>query len=381
MIHNYGSSMKIESIKIVNKVDVKQPAFPYVKPTDYYKNHLGETSPTEAAMINQVHTLELKTENICVYYNATEEVANFVILISKKIQGMELEDISLIWDMIYRYTLPMGRGGIAMHALSAINIMMYEAYARLLNIPVYNLIGGKTRRKIRAYASHLHPNDKKPLQDEALGYVKEGYKTMRMRFLYGPSEIGGVEKNIEFIKEIRDAVGYNVELACDSWMSWNYNFALKMLKKMEKYDIAWMEEPLLPDDFESMKLLSKKTDIPISEGEHHYYLYDVKRLLDSGIRIIQCDTVWAGGITAMKKIAALSETYGAVVIPHTGNIYNIHFIASEPESITPMGEFLTKYREWMEQNMVGIIYPEHGYFNLNNKPGFGVEYNGKIRDI
>ncbi len=84
-------------------------------------------------------------------------------------------------------------------------------------------------------------------------------------------------------------------------MSWNYNFSLKMLKKLEKYEMSWVEEPLLPDDFESMKLLSEKTDIPIAEGEHHYYLYDVKHLLDSGIRIIQCDSVWAGGITSMKK--------------------------------------------------------------------------------
>ncbi len=369
--------MKIDKISIIDKTKVSQPVYDYVKPTDYYKKFLGAVSPTEAAMINEVYTLELDSGNIKSYYNTTKEVADFVLLLSNKITGMDINNIDLIWDLLYRYTLPLGRGGLIMHALSAINLMLYDVNAKYLNMPVYNLIGGKTREKIRSYASHLHPTDIKALQEEAVEYKNEGYKTMKMRFLYGPSEIDGVEKNIEFVKAIRDAIGYGIELACDAWMSWNYNFSLKMFKKLEKYDIAWVEEPLLPDDFESMKLLSKNTDIPISEGEHHYYLYDVKHLLDSGIRIIQCDTVWAGGITAMKKIVALSESYGAIVIPHTGNIYNLHFIISEPESITPMAEFLTKYREWMEQHISGIPYPENGYITLSEKPGFGVEYDKK----
>ncbi len=369
--------MKIDKIRIINRISVKQPVYDYVKPTDYYKKTLGAVSPTEAAMINDIYTLELDSGDIKVYYNATKEVADFVMLLSDKITGMNITDIDMVWDLLYRYTLPLGRGGLVMHAISAIDLMLYDAYARSLNLPVYNTTGGKTREKIRAYASHLHPTDFKSLQEEAVKYINEGYKTMKMRFLYGPSEINGVEKNIELVKTVRDATGYDVELACDAWMSWNYNFSLKMFKKLEKYDIAWVEEPLLPDDFESMKLLSGNTDIPISEGEHHYYLYDVKRLLDSGIRIIQCDSVWAGGITAMKKIAALSEAYGAVVIPHTGNIYNLHFIISEPESITPMAEFLTKYREWMEQHMSGIPYPDNGYISLSEKSGFGVEYDGR----
>ena len=76
----------------------------------------------------------------------------------------------------------------------------------------------------------------------------------------------------------------------------------------------------------------------------------------------------------MKKIGALAETYGAIVVPHTGNIYNLHVIGSEPESVTPVAEFLTKYREWMEQHMEGTLFPEKGYFTLSDKPGFGLEY-------
>ncbi|MGE9810871.1 L-rhamnonate dehydratase [Ferroplasma acidiphilum] len=366
--------MKVESIKIIGREKVKQPVYRYVKPTDYYKDILGEVSPTEAAMINEVCTLEMKAGQYTSYYNTTSDVASFVMEFSGKLKEFDISEINMAWDMLYRLSLPLGRSGVMMHALSAVNIMMYDIYSKSLNVPAYKIMGGATRKRIRAYASHLHPTDLKELRKEAEEYVSQGYKTMKMRFISGPSDINGLEKNIELVKTIRDAVGYDVELAGDAWMSWNYNFALKMVKKLERYDMAWVEEPLMPDDFDAMKMLSWKTGIPISEGEHHYHVYDFKRLLDAGIRILQPDAVWTGGITPMKKIIALAETYGAIVVPHTGNIYNLHVIGSEPESVTPVAEFLTKYREWMEQHMEGTLYPEKGYFTLSDKPGFGLEY-------
>ncbi|WP_201779547.1 hypothetical protein [Acidiplasma cupricumulans] len=100
----------------------------------------------------------------------------------------------MVWDLLYRLSLPLGRSGIMMHAISAINIMMYDLYSKYLNIPVYQLIGGKTRKRIRAYASHLHPTNINKLQEEAMEYVKDGYKSMKMRFIAGPSDINGIEK-------------------------------------------------------------------------------------------------------------------------------------------------------------------------------------------
>ncbi len=366
--------MKIDSINIIGREKVSQPIYRYVKPTDYYKDVLGEVSPTEAAMINEVYTLEMKAVEYSSFYNTTSDVAGFVVEFSGKLVGFDISEINRAWDMLYRLSLPLGRSGVLMHTLSAINIMMYDIYSKYLGVPAYKIMGGTTRKHIRAYASHLHPTDFKDLQDEAREYVFQGYKTMKMRFISGPSDINGIEKNIELVKAIREAVGYDIELAGDAWMSWNYNFALKMAKKLERYDMAWIEEPLMPDDFEAMKMLSWKTGIPISEGEHHYHIYDFKRLLDAGIRILQPDAVWTGGITPMKKITALAETYGAIVVPHTGNVYNLHVIGSEPESVTPVAEFLTKYREWMEQHMEGTPFPKNGYFTLSDKPGFGLEY-------
>jgi len=365
--------MKITKIYVVKKERIIRENYPYVKPTDYY--NLNE-SPFKSAFMEEVCFLKLETDEKGIYsiIETSSPVCDFVMEhLSNMVIGMDVGNITMAWDLLYRYSLPIGRAGIALHAISAINLLMYDAYAKCLGVPVYNLLGGKTRDRIRAYASHLHPTNKDYLQKEALSYVEEGYTAMKMRFCCGPSDPLGVDKNVELVKIIRDAVGYSTELAGDAWMSWNLNFSLKMVRKLEKYEMSWIEEPLLPDDFESYSYLSRSTNIPIAAGEHHYHVYDFKRLLDAGVRILQPDALWVGGITPMKKIAALAEAYGAIVIPHTSNVYNLHFIISEPESITPMAEYLTKYR-WLEDRVLNPPKPEKGYFTLTNESGFGLKY-------
>ncbi|QXJ35018.1 L-rhamnonate dehydratase [Saccharolobus shibatae] len=368
---------KIDKIYVISTESISRQNFPYVKPTDYYIEYLGSLSPFQSAFMDKVCFIRMDLDDNATYsiLEISESVCNFVMSnLVNLVRGLPISRINMTWDLLYRYTLPIGRSGIAMHAISVINLLMYDTYAKLLRVPVYELLGGKTRDKIRAYASHLHPASKEELEKEARSYVEEGYTAMKMRFCCGPSDPLGVDRNAELVKVIRDSVGYSVDLAGDAWMSWNLNFALKMARRLEKYELSWIEEPFLPDDFESYSYLSRRTDIPISAGEHHYHVYDFKRLLDSGVRILQPDALWVGGITPMKRIAGLAEAYGGVVIPHTSNIYNLHFIISEPESIAPMAEYLTKYK-WLEDRVLNPPKPIKGYFELGEEKGFGLKYD------
>ncbi len=366
---------KIVKLEKILEEKVEQQTFPYTKPTDFYKEILGEISPTEAARLAKIVFIKLSTEDgISSYISVSQAVWDYIDQIKKYITSFDTSEINKSWDFYYRLTLPEGRTGLVMHALSAINLLMYDAFAKEINLPVFKIIGGSTRKEIRAYASHLHPDKTEKLQKEAIQYVEEGYTDMKMRFIASPSDPYAIDKNVELVKAIRDAVGYSINLAGDFWMSLNYNFAYKMIKALEKYELSWIEEPLLPDDFEGYSRLTKKVEIPIAAGEHHYHVYDFKRLLDAGIMILQPDAVWVGGLTPMKRIAGLAEAYGAQVIPHTSNVYNLHFIASEPEAIAPMAEYLTKYR-WMEQRIVNVPRPVKAKFILNNEMGFGIKYD------
>ncbi|MEM3191687.1 MAG: enolase C-terminal domain-like protein [Candidatus Parvarchaeota archaeon] len=368
--------MKIRSVTIERVEDVEQPLYACVKPTDPYREMLGDVSPVEAAHINRIAFLRMTMDgDVSSIVPVSKQVAEAVVSLASLVVNIDVSDVAKTWDLLYRYSFQIERAGILLHAISAIDIMMYDSFAKSLNIPTYKLLGGKTRNKIRVYASHLHPLPKEQLEKEALGYVEEGYRSMKMRFISGPSDTYGVEKNLELLKIIWDAVGCDIELAADAWMSWNLNFAQNRLKRAERYELSWVEEPLLPDDFEGYRELCREARTRISAGEHHYHVYDFLRLIESGIRILQPDAVWVGGITPMKKIAALAESFGAVVIPNTSNIYNLHFIISEPLHLTPMTEYLAKYREWMEQHAINIPRPIKGFITLSEEPGFEIKYD------
>ncbi|AOL17391.1 L-rhamnonate dehydratase [Sulfolobus sp. A20] len=367
--------MRVKDIVLV-KANYKPnlEAYPYTKPTDYYE--IKGLNPLESAGYNTVSFVKMVTDNNEEsIVEVSDMVADIILKLKNVIIGREIDETERIFDLLYRITLPFGRKGIVMMAISAIDLMLWDLKGKETGKPVYKLLGGPTRERIPAYASHLHPTDINELRKEALSYLEEGYQAMKMRLCCGPLDgYKGMERNEELVKAVRDAIGYNVDLMADVWMAWNLKYARRMLKRLERYELSWIEEPLPPDEYHAYKVLSKEIGIPIAAGEHAYTVEEFKLLADYGIEILQPDALWSGGITTLKKVQGLAEAYGLQVIPHTSIPYNLHFLFSCPPHICPMAEFLTKYR-WMEDFMVNPPRPKNGYFYLNDKVGFGIEYS------
>ena len=366
-----GDLMYIKEVKLVETREVRQPSFPYAKPTDFYR--LPESSPASAAMADKVSLLRLTTdEGVQGYVETSHQVAKVALELSPYVVGLKVSQTSKATDLLYRLTLPVGRAGIYVHAVSALELLMWDALCKEVGMPCYSLLGGPSREEARAYASHLHPRPIDELRREARDYVSQGFTAMKMRFPSGPWDPLGVERNESLVKAVKEEVGYSIELAADCWMSWNLNFAMKMARKLERYELAWIEEPLLPDDLKGYTKLSKE-GVPVAAGEHHYHVYDFLRLLEAGVRILQPDALWSGGITTMKKVIALAEAYGAWVIPHTSNVYNLHVVFSESENVMPLVEYLPHYR-WMQNFSLNPQRPKNGRFTLPQGKGFCVEY-------
>ena len=221
--------MKITKLEIISRDKVNQPLYPYVKPTDYYLDILGEKSPTEAAMRDNVSIIKInRDDGSSSYFNTSSLVADYALTFFGKIQNWDVSEIGRVRDFLYRYSRPLERAGVSMHTISVINLMMNDLYARHLKVLEYDLLGGKTRDKIKDYASHLNPLPIKELQKEAHGYIDKCYKVMKMRFSSGPVDPNSMEKNEELVEAVRDQVGYKVELAADAWMSWTFNFFMRM---------------------------------------------------------------------------------------------------------------------------------------------------------
>ncbi|RJS94197.1 mandelate racemase/muconate lactonizing protein [Candidatus Bathyarchaeota archaeon] len=292
------------------------------------------------------------------------------------ILGEDPFSVEKIWDIMYRSQIH-GRKGETIIAISAVDCALWDFIGKFRKEPVVRLLGGPVQEKVPAYASMLgfsvKPEDAARRSQE---FVDKGFKALKWFFRYGPgSGLKGFEENINLVKAIRDAIGYDIELMLDCWNSWTINYAVKMARKLERYEPAWLEEPLMPDDIEGYVVLRKKVEIPIAGGEHEYTRWGARELLKRGaVDILQMDVTWAGGITEMRKICALASAEGIPVIPHAGWTEPAQsVIFSQPKTVCPIIEYLVKHSVIQQAFNKEKLKPEDGYFYAPRKIGLGFE--------
>ena len=295
--------------------------------------------------------------------------------------GHSVYETELLWDKLYRATVRFGRRGVALSALSAIDIACWDLKGKLLKQPVYNLLGGKVRDRVPAYCSRLYAlEDLDVLAEEARGSVKQGFRVLKQRFGFSPVDgTDGMNRNVALIRAVREAVGDDIELAADAYMGWDYNYAVEMEKRLRPYRLAWLEEPFLPDDLESYVKLRAKSQTLISCGEHEYTKQGFKNLIQIGAAdILQPDANRVGGITEMKKICALAEAAGLHVYPHSNEAHNFHVIVSQPNC--PLVEYFPNVEpdtgnELFWKVFTGEPTAVDGYLSPTDTPGLGIEVN------
>ena len=189
----------------------------------------------------------------------------------------------------------------------------------------------------------------------------------------------------EIVATVRAAVGDEIEIAGDAYMGWSVRYAKEMTRRLEPYDMAWVEEPVLPDEIDGYAEVREAAPMPISGGEHEFTRWGYRELLERGaIDIAQPDVHRAGGLTELKKIADMAEAHGVPVIPHTGTNPTLHFVAASTNA--PMAEFFP-VPDWFERRRADeestyadAIYadppsPEDGTLELPPGPGIGAELN------
>jgi L-alanine-DL-glutamate epimerase-like enolase superfamily enzyme len=281
---------------------------------------------------------------------------------------------------MYRKTMAFGRKGIGMVAISAVDIALWDLLGKSAKQPVYRLLGGRTKPKIPVYASRLYSTPLKELASEAAKYKKQGYKAMKLRFGWGPTDgAEGMQKNLALVRTVRETVGDNVDIMADAYMGWNLDYARRMIPLLEKYDLnlRWLEEPLIPDDIHGYAELKKMSRIPIAGGEHEFTLYGFRELIEArAVDYIQFDTNRVGGLTQARKIAALAEAHSIPVIPHAGQMHNYHVVMASLNS--PMAEFFPPVDVEVGNELFWYIFkgepmPKNGFIDLDeNTPGLGL---------
>lgn len=304
--------------------------------------------------------------------------------------GRSVTERENLWQRMFRSIVAYGRGGVGMAALSAVDIAVWDATGKLLGVPVYDLMGGRKQPAIPVYASQLYPTeDLDALAAEARAYADQGYRMVKQRLLAGPTEgVTGMRRNVELVRTVRAAVGPDIDVAADAYMGWDLDYARRMVRLLEPFDLRWLEEPLLPNDLHGYRTLRSVSPIPIAGGEHEATLPGFHELISSrAVDIVQPDVNRVGGLTVAQKICALAEAAGTPVIPHAGQAHNYHLVASQPAC--PIAEFFpVTPRLYVGNEMPHLLFAgepvaEAGHIELSGEPGLGITVDPRapVREV
>lgn len=279
-------------------------------------------------------------------------------------------NVERLWDILFRASLPYGRGGVTVMAISAIDLALWDIAGKAHHKPVYQLLGGPTKDRIPTYATG----------NDVEWYPRFGYKGVKLAAPYGPADgLEGMRKNEALIKKSRETLGGDLMLMLDCYMAWDADYTIEMAKRLEPYDMYWIEESLPPDDYWGYRRINRDiTSTRIATGEHEYTRWGFRRLLDyEAADILQPDINWCGGLTEIRRIAAMAAERDIPVIPHQGGtVWGLHFImttANAPfaESIGPSRQIEAERRSLTRA--VTLLPEPDGYVLPSGEPGFGLD--------
>ena len=225
-----------------------------------------------------------------------------------------------------------GRRGVTMEAISGVDIAIWDVKSQIMGIPVYQALGA-TRDSVRAYASGgWAPGDE--AEEEMGEYAKKGFSAVKMRVV--GRDGFSIENTIKRVTAARRGIGPSVELMLDAHGSLDVTTAIRLAKQLEKFDIAWFEEPISPDDHLGLAEVRRSTIIPIATGEREFTRFDFDDLFfHRSVDIAQPDIARAGGFTEIRRIGSMASAKGIRLAPHawgSGVLFaaSIHMAMSAP---------------------------------------------------
>ena len=285
------------------------------------------------------------------------------------LQGADPFATELIWEQCFRASQYHGRKGAALSAISGIDIALWDVKGKALHKPVYELIGGKTKERVRAYATGIYTERHKEM----------GFRDVKIPVRYGPADgKEGLRKNEQDMKRTRELIGPDGDIMLDCYMALDVPYTIQLAKLAREYGVKWIEEPVLPDKVDSYRRIKDAVpDIMITGGEHEFTRYGFKELLEKrAVDLVQPDIYRAGGISELKKIAAMASAYDIPIIPHGIGAPTYHFVMATANS--PMAEYWDVYASGGEPVFSGEPTVSDGYIVFSDRPGLGYELNPKV---
>jgi len=279
------------------------------------------------------------------------------------------------------------RGGPVLNsAISGVEQALWDIKGKVLGAPVYELLGGPCRERVKAYANGWFAGARTPGEyaEKAAWAVSQGFQALKWD-PFGQSDLfidrETANRAVECVRAVREAVGPDVELLIEVHGRLSPANAIRLAHRLEPYDIGFYEEPVPPENIPAMEKVARAVNIPIATGERLFTIFGFRELLERQVvDIIQPDPCHAGGISGLKKIAGMAEAYYVAIAPHNPNgpvatAVCLHLAACLPNFLfleTPLDLGAPWRKELLTEPLETLV---DGYYELPTKPGLGIELN------
>jgi L-alanine-DL-glutamate epimerase-like enolase superfamily enzyme len=315
------------------------------------------------------------------------------ILIEKglgpRIKGEDPREYRKIWDKLYSAVEWYGRRGLAIFAISGIDTALVDIAGKIFSVPAYKLLGGKYKSEIPLYASLLFDmDDVEGTAKKGRNYIERGYLGAKFGWGMIPSRAFGRDpfKDEEIVSKIREVLGRKAWIMVDvgRYVNWSPTYAIQMARKLEKYDIFWLEEALPQDDIDGYIELTKSVSTTIATGEGYQTIHDFRDLINrKAVNLIQPDVSKAGGLSETKRIVDLARIHNMMWVPHNwstaiNTAASLQLVASCPDS------FLLEFKQEPNPLVQGLLKSdfliENGKMKVPDEPGLGIEIDLRVLD-
>jgi galactonate dehydratase len=313
---------------------------------------------------------------------------------ARSLLGRDPRDIDRIWADFYRTFDYQVTGGAEMRVLSAIDLALWDLLGKSLDTPVYRLIGGKSNPQIRLYNTcfpHKYDFNKEPekiMRELIDGYGIKAIKVwpfdraaQRNRHQYVTS--ADIEEALFPVRKLRDTFGNEIEVLLEFHSNWNLTSAIRIAKALEPYQPMWLEDMLLPGNFEQYRQLAEATSLPLTISERLAGRLQFLQLLESrAARYVMFDVCWCGGLSEARKIATMAEAYQLPIAPHTAGGPLLFYASTHLSTASTnlwIQESCQRYYEsdWPKM-LENPIIPRNGHIAVPELPGFGMQIKPEV---
>jgi L-alanine-DL-glutamate epimerase-like enolase superfamily enzyme len=311
---------------------------------------------------------------------------------ARQIIGRDPRDVDGMWRNFYRDQAMRNSGGAEMRILSALNMAQLDILGQASGLPLYRLLGGKTRQRVRVYnttTDYWAINDMK-MGPDTMKIVKflmdlgiTGIKIYPFRGSDNYLTNQALENGLKWIRDIRDGVGNQMDIAVDCWGDFDFDSALRLAKALEPYNILYLEDAMLMQNADTYARLAAATSVPINMSETLATRYEFREFFEKkACSVAMFDITWCGGPGEARKIAEMAETYFLPISPHTCGGPLLYFCSVHLCTAVP--NFLimeSNYWKWAHQFpyfINNVPVPERGYVKPPELPGIGADIKPEI---